>query len=316
MEAPVAGIDVSKDKLVVYFQGKYYEFQNNKQGFEGVKQVLPKGCKVAIESTGVYHINLAKYLGKEYDVRIINPLVLKKFKNIRGKKSDKNDAKKLAELVISMGSEFTTSEAKELTSQWDFITRSIVRVKNRLRRDLILLGYKDSLSKKNLNEVLRGEDNIVLSEVRFLLDELERLEVRKREIEEELEDLVPKDSLIFTIPGIGRTLGCIILARVGDVKRFGDKKRFVAYCGLDPLVESSGKSVVSRGISRRGDAVLRRAFYLAALTAIKVNPIIKRFYEEHKENLKGKKLITACARKLAVITWAVLYYNKPFDANE
>ncbi|SAI84067.1 Partial transposon ISC1190 [Saccharolobus solfataricus] len=32
MEAPVAGIDVSKDKLVVYFQGKYYEFQNNKQG--------------------------------------------------------------------------------------------------------------------------------------------------------------------------------------------------------------------------------------------------------------------------------------------
>ncbi|AAK42952.1 Second ORF in transposon ISC1190 [Saccharolobus solfataricus P2] len=53
--------------------------------------------------------------------------------------------------------------------------------------------------------------------------------------------------MIFTILGIGRTLGCIILARVGDVKRFGDKKRFVAYCGLDPLVESG---VVSRGISR------------------------------------------------------------------
>ncbi|AAK42951.1 First ORF in transposon ISC1190 [Saccharolobus solfataricus P2] len=127
---------------------------------------MPKGCKVAIESTGVYHINLAKYLGKEYDVRIINPLILKKFKDFGDKKSDKND-KKLAELVVSMGSKLTTSEAKELTSQWDFITRSIARVKNRLRRDLILLGYKDSLSGKNLNEVLRGEDNIVLSEVSF-----------------------------------------------------------------------------------------------------------------------------------------------------
>ncbi|AAK42953.1 Third ORF in transposon ISC1190 [Saccharolobus solfataricus P2] len=52
------------------------------------------------------------------------------------------------------------------------------------------------------------------------------------------------------------------------------------------------------------------------MIAIKVNPIIKRFYEEHKGRLRGKKLITACARKLAVITWAVLYYNKPFDANE
>ena len=314
MEAPVA--DVSKDKLVVYFQGKLYEFPNNKQGFEGVKQILPKGCKIGIESTGVYHINLVKYLGNEYDVRIINPLVLKRFKDFRGKKSDKSDAKKLAELVVNMGSEFITSEARELTSQWDFVTRSIVRVKNRLRRDLILLGYRDSLSKENLNEVLRGEDNVVLSEVRFLLGELERLEGRKREIEEELENFVPKDSLIFTIPGIGRMLGCIILARVGDVRRFSDKKRFVAYCGLDPVVESSGKGVVSRGISRKGDGVLRRAFYLAALTAIRVNPVIKRFYEEHKGKLKGRKLIIACARKLAVITWAVLYYNKPFEADE
>jgi hypothetical protein len=71
----------------------------------------------------------------------------------------------LAEIVVSMGSGFTTSEARELTSQWDFVTRSIARVKNRLRRDLILLGYKDSLSKKNLEEVLRGGDSIVLSEV-------------------------------------------------------------------------------------------------------------------------------------------------------
>ncbi|QGR17266.1 IS110 family transposase [Sulfurisphaera ohwakuensis] len=316
MEAPVAGIDVSKDKLIMYFQGKYYEFPNDRQGYEEIIKILPKGCKVGIESTGIYHINLAKYLMGEYDVRIINPFILKKFKDFRGKKSDKNDAKKLAEIVVSMGSEFTTSDARELTSQWDFVTRSIARVKNRLRRDLILLGYKDSLSKKNLEEVLRGGDSIVLAEVRFLLEELERLEVRKREIEEKLEDLVPKDSLIFTIPGIGKTLGCIILARVGDIRRFSDKKRFVAYCGLDPVIESSGKSVVSKGISKRGDAVLRRAFYLAALTAIRVNPVIKRFYEEHKGKLKGKKLIIACARKLAVITWAVLYYNKPFDASE
>ena len=91
----------------------------------------------------------------------------------------------------------------------------------------------------------------MLSWLRFLLEELERLEGRKREIEKELEDFVPKDSLIFTIPGIGKTLGCIILARVGDVKRFSDKRRFVAYCGLDPVIESSGKSVISRGISKK-----------------------------------------------------------------
>ncbi len=35
----------------------------------------------------------------------------------------------LAEIVVSMGSELTTSDARELTSQWDFVTRSIARVK-------------------------------------------------------------------------------------------------------------------------------------------------------------------------------------------
>ncbi|QPG49174.1 transposase [Saccharolobus solfataricus] len=62
----------------------------------------------------------------EYEVRVINPLVIKKFKDFRGKKSDKNDAKKLAELVVNMGSEFTLSDARELTSQWDFIVRVLL----------------------------------------------------------------------------------------------------------------------------------------------------------------------------------------------
>ncbi|BFI76995.1 hypothetical protein YN1HA_30930 [Sulfurisphaera ohwakuensis] len=48
-----------------------------------------------------------------------------------------------------------------------------------------------------------------------------------------------------------------------------------------------------------------RAFYLAALTTIRVNLVIRRFYEEQK--LRGKKLIIACA---------VLYYNKSFNAEE
>ncbi|ACP34581.1 transposase ISC1190 [Sulfolobus islandicus L.S.2.15] len=74
MEAPVAEINISKDKLVVYFQGGFYELPNNRQGFEKIRQTLSKGCKVGIESTRVYHVNLDKRLMGEYDVMIINPL--------------------------------------------------------------------------------------------------------------------------------------------------------------------------------------------------------------------------------------------------
>jgi len=55
-----------------------------------------------------------------------------------------------------------------------------------------------------------------------------------------------------------------------------------------------------------GDAVLRRAFYLAALTAIRVNLVIKRFCEEHKGRLRGKKLIIACARLLLLGLYCII----------
>jgi len=79
----------------MYFQGKYYEFPNDRQGFEEIRQILPKGCKIGIESTGVYHINWVKYLCGDYEIRVVNPLILKRLKDVREKKSDKNDTKKL-----------------------------------------------------------------------------------------------------------------------------------------------------------------------------------------------------------------------------
>ena len=88
---------------------------------------------------------------------------------------------------------------------------------------------------------------IVLSWLRFLLEELERLKTRKREIEKELENVVPKDSLIFTIPGIGKTLGCIILARVGDVRRFSDKKGLLLIV-VSILLLSLVVRVLSQGV--------------------------------------------------------------------
>ena len=92
---PNCRIDVSKDKLVIYFQDKFYELPNDRQAFEEIRKILPKGCKRGIESTGVYHINLTKYLGKEYDVRIINSFILKKFKDFGGRRATRMMLKNL-----------------------------------------------------------------------------------------------------------------------------------------------------------------------------------------------------------------------------
>jgi len=55
----------------------------------------------------------------------------------------------------------------------------------------------------------------------------------------------------LTIPGVGRLTAGVIIGVVGDVRRFPKPESFVAYCGLDPVVERSGKALISKGISKR-----------------------------------------------------------------
>jgi transposase len=64
-----------------------------------------------------------------------------------------------------------------------------------------------------------------------------------------IEGQVPQDHVLLTILGVGRLAAGIVIGIVGDVKRFPRPESLVAYCGLDPVVEKSGKAIISKGIS-------------------------------------------------------------------
>ncbi len=128
-----------------------------------------------------------------------------------------------------------------------------------------------------------------------------------------IEGQVPDNHVLLTIPGVGRLAAGVIIGIVGDIRRFPKPESFVAYCGLDPLVERSGKAVISKGISKRGNKYLRSLFYFLAGRNYSRNPTLLKFYEAHKDRLQGKKLFTALARKLARIVWSVWYNNRPYE---
>ena len=71
--------------------------------------------------------------------------------------------------------------------------------------------------------------------------------------------------------------------------------------------------MVSRGISKRGNKYLRSLFYFLAMRSYSRNPTLLKFYETHKDRLKGKKLYVALARKLARVVLSVWYNNKPYE---
>ena len=116
-----------------------------------------------------------------------------------------------------------------------------------------------------------------------------------------------------SLTGIGVRTVCLLLAELGDVRRFASARKLVAFAGSTPTRFESGSSVTRRGrTSRLGSGHLRRLRFTPALTAVRHNPALKRFSERLVRNGNRKKAaLIACTGKPLGIVCAVLVYPRP-----
>ena len=111
---------------------------------------------------------------------------------------------------------------------------------------------------------------------------------------------------INSIYGIGEFTTSIIIAELGDINRFHNIKELTAYCGLDPSIKQSGKSVNVHGpISKSGNKYMRKILYIACSNIItiigktKVENDIEIYYRKKRNEGKHHYAATiACTTKL------------------
>jgi transposase len=156
-------------------------------------------------------------------------------------------------------------------------------------------------------------------QLKMLIEQMKYIEEQVRETEAEIKKLMHQlNSPITTIPGIGKTLGAVILGEIGDFGRFEKASQLVAFAGIDATVNQSGEfEGTNNRMSKRGSPYLRRALFQAALVAAtgrNPDPILSAFYQ--KKRAEGKHhntCIGAVSRKLCYIIFAVLTENRPFE---
>lgn len=154
-------------------------------------------------------------------------------------------------------------------------------------------------------------------QIRQLVEQMEFLERQVTELEAQISSLLKQTgSYITTIPGIGDTLGAIILSEIGDIHRFNAPNKLVAFAGLDVRVTQSGEFTGTRQkISKRGSPYLRRSIWLAASRAAFCDPILSEYYQSLRA--RGKHHLTAIgavSRKLCNIIFAILSEDRPYEA--
>lgn len=168
-------------------------------------------------------------------------------------------------------------------------------------------------------------------ELRLLLDQIEFIEEQIGALEEAinivLEELAQQNHdrdlpegahhVIETNPGIGPVLAAAIIGEIGDISRFSNARKLVAYAGLDATVRESGQFTGTRNrISKRGSPHLRRAIWLAAVSARRFNPQLRAYYDSKRAQGKHPLVATgAVARRLLHIIHAVWTKGSPFNAD-
>ena len=96
------------------------------------------------------------------------------------------------------------------------------------------------------------------NELISLVDTLERLRIEMNRIASQL----PEYPVVLSLHGVGTTLGPQLIAEIGDVRRFHNRKALIAYAGIDSSPYQSGTiDIKSRGISKRGSATLRKTLF-------------------------------------------------------
>ena len=111
---------------------------------------------------------------------------------------------------------------------------------------------------------------------------------------------------INSIFGIGEFTTSLIIAELGDINRFKNIKELTAYCGLDPSIKQSGKSINIKGpISKSGNKYLRKILFVSILNILSLTRLchtendIENYYRKKRNEGKHHYVATiACTTKL------------------
>ena len=159
-------------------------------------------------------------------------------------------------------------------------------------------------------------DSSLSIQITHTIEQIELLDSQLFHSELEMANLVTcLHSVIMTIPGIGFINGGMILGKIGDIHRFSEPKKLLAFARLDPSVHQSGNFQAQRTkMSKRGSRVLRYALMNAAHNVVKNNATFKAYYDAKRA--EGRTHYTAlghCAGKLVRVIWKMITDEVEFN---
>ena len=289
-----AGLDIAKASLQLHLQSKSHDLPNTPEGHARLIKRLAAipGVHIICEATGGYERAVVAALhAATIPVSVINPARVRQFARASGElaKTDPIDAAMLTAFGQAFTPEPTAARTASEIKMAALVTRRVqlleLRVAEAQRADTCA-----DLDLRKLFTPWLAQVEKQITKVEALIEALLKTQAPLADQVQRLDDIM----------GVGRITAVMVLATLPELGQL-NRRQAAALAGLCPYNRDSGQWAGKRCISG-GRAEVRRALYMAALSASRSNHLLKPFYDRLIAAGKpGKVALTAVMRKLIVL---------------
>jgi len=305
METVFVGIDVSKDQLDVALPDGTHSWTNDPDGHRQLVEHFGKLPlqMIVLEATGGYERAItAELAAAELPVVVVNPRQVRDFARATGRlaKTDQIDAAVLAEFGRAVRPpqrpmpDAEVEKLREKLARRRQLVQMLTAEGNRLQQ-----AHEASVRKS-----IRDVQQTLTKQLAHIDDDLQRTIQQTPAWRE-------KENLLRSVPGIGPQTALSLLVELPELGSCS-RQQIAALVGVAPLNRDSGKFRGQR-TTWGGRPTVRKALYMATLTATRHNPKIRNHYQGLLKAGKRKKVaLVACMRKTLCILNAVLRDQQPW----
>lgn len=305
----IFGVDVAQAELVVARcdHSEVREVTNDVSAIDSWLRELPSGSIIAMESTGKYHQLLARRAHaagmRAYVLNARDMYFYAKALGARAK-TDRVDARLIARYV---------AEHHAKLHPWRPASPLLDRLEDLLRRREVVVVKRDAL-----RQALRG-CNDLLAELAGIDAAFSRLldaiDAKVRDLirsDEELSAAQKRVAGVIGFGSYGSALLAVLLARIP----FATADALVAYSGIDPRPNDSGRKKGKRKLSKHGPAFLRRQWYMAGFSASHSKALKPLYLALRAKGFATTEAFVILGRKLLRAAYAVWKSGQAFDVTK
>lgn len=302
------GVDVASAHLDVVIQGqtRVQRFDNTAKGIAQLLRALPCGCAIGLESTGRYHQALAQAAhAAGLSVYVLNPLDARRYAQSVGQrgKTDRIDALMLARYVC---------REHEQLRQWQPPTQTQEEVRELIGHRATLVRQRSVLTQAGSHsKMLKSLDAPVLQALKQAIERVDAKLAAAIKMDPPSQQAFEH---ITSVPGLGLVCGSLLVMLFGRMQE-RSSDAVVAFTGLDPRPNDSGKKMGQRRLSKRGWPEIRRLLFAAAMSAARTKTWSGLYEAQRKKGLSTTAALIVLARKLLRVAFALFKQKSCFDGS-